>query len=404
MRVALVSTFYPNAAEPVRALFVRNLVAALGHHAQVIVVSPVPYAPPAAPLRRWRTLRGIPRCWHDDGREVLHPRYLVIPKCDWLSGLTYGAGILGTLRRLAKRQPVDILHAHCGFPDAVGVACAAARLGMPFAVTLHGSDINVYGQKPVIRDQLRWALERASVVIAVSKALCAKVRELAPAVSDRVVHIPCAGIDGGVFALRDRAAARRAVGMAGDGRIVLFAGRLVAIKAVDTLLEAWERLRVGGMTRAQDRLVIVGDGPERRRLETRAAAGAAAGTVQFLGEIAQERLACWLNAAALFCLPSRNEGTPNVVVEALASGCPVVASRVGGIPELIRDGDNGLLVEAQNVDLLAQALGAGLAREWDGARLADSVSGMSWDGLARRNLEALEDALIAQHGARSWAQ
>jgi glycosyltransferase involved in cell wall biosynthesis len=404
MRIAVISTFYPNAAEPLRAVFVRNLVGALGHHAQVAVVSPVPYAPPAIPVRRWRMLRAIPESAREEDREVLHPRYLVIPKCDWLSGLTYGAGIHGTLRTLAQRQPIDILHAHCGFPDAVGVACAAARLGLPFAVTLHGSDINVYGERPFIRSQMRWALRRAAVIIAVSKALCAKVVELVPAASERVVHIPCAGVDSRVFAVRDRAEARHAVGIEGDGRVVLFAGRLVTIKSVDTLLEAWERLRARGTVTQRDRLVIVGDGPERRRLEAWVAVAPLQGTVQFLGEIAQEQLACWLNAATAFCLPSRNEGTPNVVVEALASGCPVVASRVGGVPELIRDGDNGFLVEAGNAALLAESLGAALAKDWDAQRIADGTDGMSWDGLARRNLEALQVPLVGQQGVRLWAR
>src|SRR6185437_4719182 len=113
--------------------------------------------------------------------------------------------------------------------------------------------------------------------------------------SARVVHIPCAGVDSRVFAVRDPEAARRSLALDPGGRVV----------------------------------VIAGDGPERGALQARAAAGMEPENVRFLGEISQRDLALWLDAASAFCLPSRNEGTPNVVIEALASGRPVVASRVG---------------------------------------------------------------------------
>src|SRR5487761_255092 len=125
MHLAVVSTFYPNAAEPLRAVFVRNLTAALARHAELSIVSPVPYVPPLAAVARWRNLRSIPYRVSDGGREVLHPRFLVIPKCAAATGCSYFAGTFHTLRALASRRRIDLLHAHCAYPDAVGVALAA---------------------------------------------------------------------------------------------------------------------------------------------------------------------------------------------------------------------------------------------------------------------------------------
>jgi glycosyltransferase involved in cell wall biosynthesis len=393
MHVAVVSTFYPNAAEPVRAVFVRSLTAALSRHCMMIVVAPVPYAPPVRHNRRWLALRSIPKTASDGRVQVLHPRYVAIPKCDPLSGFTYFAGIAATLRRLCRDRQIDLLHVHCAFPDAVGVALAAAWLGIPFAVTTHGSDINVYAQEPLIRRQLTWALERAAVVIAVSEALQRKIRGLVPSLAERVVHIPCAGVDPRLFTPRDREGSRRSLGLAGDGRIVLFVGRLVAIKAVDVLLEAWRELCIQGKAGRRDRLVIIGEGPLRRSLEARAASGALHGAVRFMGDMPQEEIARWMNAANALCLPSRNEGTPAVMTEALASGCPVVASRVGGIPEVISSGRNGLLVEPGDSERLAEALSTALERHWNIGEIARSVSELTWDRLAERNLRVLRDVV-----------
>jgi glycosyltransferase involved in cell wall biosynthesis len=400
MHIAVVSTFYPNTADPVRAVFVRNLVAALERYAELTIVSPVPYAPPIRNKVRWRALRSIPRMEIDDGREVLHPRYVVVPRCDAINGFTYFAGTLRTLRVLMCRHRIDLLHAHCAFPDAVGVARLASWLKLPFVVTVHGSDINVYGERFLIRDQIKWALGRAAAVIAVSADLKDKVSRLVPLNSQRVVHIPCAGVDSRIFKVIDQKTARRSLGLDEDGRIVMFVGRLVPIKAVDVLLRAWRRLRLDGRVLRNDCLVIVGDGPERAALEAQSCNNELQDIVRFVGDFSQEKIAAWLGAASAFCLPSRNEGTPNVIIEALASGRPVVASRVGGVPEVVSEGVTGLLVESGNEALLAQALATALERQWDAEQIAASVANYTWDILGRRNIATLQ-AVLTEREARA---
>lgn len=391
MRVAVVSRFYPNAAEPLRTLFVRDLVQALARAARVAVVAPIPHAPGAGwTSTRWRALRAVPRRTQQGDLEIFHPRYLVIPKFPPLSGRTYFAAVLPTLRRLADAGGIDVLHAHCAYPDAVGVAHAASALGLPFVVTAHGSDINGAARLPFVRGQLVRAFRRAAAVIAVSAALGEKIRELVPEVADRVVHIPCAAADSGLFGVRDTHAARRRLGLEEDARVVLFVGRLVPIKGADSLLRAWQMLSARRGIGERDRLVIIGDGPERAGLEAFSRSHGLSGSVRFLGAMPQETIPGWMSAATLFCLSSLNEGTPNVVIEALASGRPVVATRVGGLPELVTEGESGLLVEPRNSGRLADALAAALDRHWDPQRIAASVAELTWDRLARRNLDVLE--------------
>jgi teichuronic acid biosynthesis glycosyltransferase TuaC len=393
MQVATVTTFFPNAADRHRTVFVENLVRAMRRRCQVDVISPVPFAPPIRAFPDWYRQSQIPRHETIDGIDVEHPRFLVMPKVELASGLTYALGILPALRRLCEGSREIVLHAHCAYPDGVGVAIAARRLKVPYAITAHGSDINVYAQRKTLRWQMRWALEGASAIIVVSQDLRAKVSAmLGPAAATApLFHIPCAGFDPTVFFPRDRPTLRQELGLPTDGRLVVFVGQLVPIKAVETLIEAWRLLQAEGRLGAHDRLILIGEGRCRADLTQQATAGGLGDRVTFAGALPQPTVARWIGAANLLCLPSRNEGTPNVIVEALASGVPVVASRVGGIPELITHERNGLLVPPGDAAALARALAVGLEQQWDAERIRQSVARWTWDTLAGETVERLRD-------------
>jgi teichuronic acid biosynthesis glycosyltransferase TuaC len=372
---------------PRRAVFVRNLAVALEKRVALTVVAPVPFAPPVPGVSRWRLLRSIESRAQDGPLTVYHPRFVAVPKLEALNGVSYGLGVLRLLRSLVRARGIELLHAHCAYPDAVGVATAATALRLPLVITAHGSDINVYAEKPTVRPQLRGALRRAAGVIAVSRAIEERIRALEPSLGSRVVCIPCAAVDPSVFRVRDQALARRHLGLEPAARIVVFAGELVPIKGVATLIEAWGLLEQSGQLAVTDRLIVIGDGPLKRALQSEAQAARVAHLVRFAGEVSQEELSTWLSAANIFCLPSRNEGTPNVVIEALACGRPVVASAVGGIPDLIRPAVNGLLVDPGDSQALARGLSGALARSWNSEQIALTVSGYTWEALAQRNAE-----------------
>jgi glycosyltransferase involved in cell wall biosynthesis len=136
----------------------------------------------------------------------------------------------------------------------------------------------------------------------------------------------------------------------------------------------------------------------RRELEHTSTQDAFKRTARFLGEIPQKAVADWLSAATLFCLPSRNEGTPNVIVETLASGRPAVASRVGGIPELINEGRNGFLATPEDPQSLAAALSRAFDHSWNAAEISAGVADYTWEALARRNHAVLEQAIARSAG------
>ena len=363
---------------------------------------PVPRRPQ---FGAWRDAAPVPAVETYGGRTLVHPRYLAVPGLHWLSGLTYGAGVWRTLRALKQRHGRFVLHAHCAYPDVVGAALAARWLGLPLVATAHGSDINLSARERLLRPQIRAALRCAQRVIAVSDPLARAVAALTGLPPPRIECIPCAGYSANVFHPRapaGLAALRRALGVDADTRLVLFVGHLVPVKGLDVLLRAWALLSSKRPDAARARLVLVGEGAERDALMRLAEREGVAAQVTFLGPRPQPVVADWLAAADLLCLPSHAEGSPNVVVEALASGTPVVASRVGGIPDLVQDGVNGLLVPAGDAAALAAALAAVLAGDWDAQRISASIAHLTWSAIGRRNRDVLEDvAMEAAHaGAR----
>ncbi|GAB4507873.1 MAG: glycosyltransferase family 4 protein [Sulfuricaulis sp.] len=389
MEILTVTTFYPNSADRYRAVFVRNLVSALRKLCRVSVVSPVPFVPPLRRVPGWYALSRIAPKETIDGMEILHPRFMVIPKLDWLSGVGYFLGVLRLLRRARKKGGGLLVHAHCAYPDGVGVALAARMLGLPYVITAHGSDVNLYSTRLGLRFQIRWAMRGARGVIAVSHDLQEKIRRLLNAEAPRIEHIPCAGYDPDLFFPQESRMVRKRLNV-GNGRLIVFIGTLAPIKGVDILIDAWSRLcRAGDVTEA-DQLVLIGEGKCREALERQAADAGIEHCTRFLGGIPQAQVSLWIAAADLLCLASHHEGTPNVIVEALACGVPVVASRVGGVPEIIFDEVNGKLVNPGDAGEFSQALRSALSRPWDRETVRRSVSHLTWESIAEKNLRFLQ--------------
>ena len=392
MRILVVTTFFPNSVNPHRAVFVKNLVNAMHKNAEMSVVAPVPYAPPFPKRARWMALRRIPLREKINEIDIEHPRFIVLPKIEWFTGASYFLGVVKMLSDKLRKLRPDVIHVHCGYPDSVGVALAARLLGIPYVVTLHGSDINVYATYRLLRPQIRWALKGASGVIAVSSVIAGRVQTLT---HDRVSHlvtIPCAGFDPRIFFERSLAESRLAVAVQASVRVIVFVGHLVPVKGIEFLIDAWALLlnRNAAMVA---RLIIIGEGSSRELLEQRANQLGAVANITFTGVLSQKEVSTWIAASDLLCLPSLNEGTPNVVVEALATGIPVVASRVGGIPALIKDGENGKLVPSCDVLALADAIEEVLSRQWSRSAIRSSVAHLTWDALAEKNIIFIESVI-----------
>jgi starch synthase len=287
-------------------------------------------------------------------------------------GIAYGHGILGNLRRrpwLGALVPMllasfvhaardaareaDVVHAHW-----LPVGWVAVRTGRPFVLTLHGSDVALAERLPQLA---RTVLRRASVVVGVSSA----VAEAAERFGGREARVIPNGVD-----LPDE------VGEEAEPPEVLYAGRLAKEKGIPELLQATRGLR----------LVVAGDGPLRRRVPAAQ------------GFVPRAELGRLYRRAAVVACPSRREGFGVTCLEAMAHGRPVVASAVGGLRDLVVDGETGLLVAPRDPPALRRALERLLAdrdlrRRLGSAGRERARSEFSWERVTRLTLAAYADAL-----------
>jgi glycosyltransferase involved in cell wall biosynthesis len=372
LSVLILSNLFPSNADPSYAPFNRTQFGILGRHANVEVFGVVP----------WRIARTRPgrvvRRERIDGLDVLHPRLFAIPGLPSLNAALY-AGSVGAELALARKR-YDVILASYAYPDGCAAVMIGRAFGLPVVVKCHGSDLNRVPNDRAARLQIEGLLPRAERVVCVSKGLAARAVELG--VDERRIDLVYNGVDRGLFRPRDRAEVRRKLGRPIDRKLVLFVGHLADHKGALDLLAAAEHL-----DRAVD-VVFAGDGPMRQVIARSHRALA-------IGHQSREGVSDWLAACDLLCLPSWDEGMPNVVREAHASGRPVVATNVGGIPEAVHHPELGVLVDPRQPRALAEALSTQLARASDASRIVDLAGIPSWDESAMALLRSLERAVAS---------
>jgi glycosyltransferase involved in cell wall biosynthesis len=265
----------------------------------------------------------------------------------------------------------------------------AKALGVPAVVKLHGSDIDVLAERPIIRRYLRTTFRHAAAVVAVSRPLA----EQAEALGAKRVFTVRNGVDKSTFGPRDRHAARAELGLPQYGRILVYVGRLSQEKGCLDLIEAFREVAARV---ADAHLYFVGDGPDRAPCEV----DALGLPISFVGQLPLGEVARWVAASDAVTLPSWHEGTPNVIIEALSSGRRVVATRVGGIPELVTSDALGELVERQSPVELARALERALSCQYDPEHVARCFVPATWAESAATLFQVLRTA--ASSAPHEW--
>lgn len=324
--------------------------------------------------------RSVPSRRWDEDLEIFHPRWLYPPGAGALSTLFLSASLLPRIWRLQRHYRFELIDAHFGHPTAAAAALMSAAFGQPFVVTLRGDETR-HATYSLRRFWMSWALRRACRVITVSERL----RQFAIGLGvppDRVCTIPN-GIDPRIYYPRDRPAARAKHGIPPDQPMLLSAGYLIERKGHHRAIAALAALRRNGIPAGL--WIVGGAGREGRyegRLRDLARELAVEEHVHFAGSVPQDTVAEYMSAADVFCLASSREGWPNVVHEALGCGTPVVASDVGGTPDLIPSAEYGTVVPIGDQAALESALQQALSRGWNRAAIAAWAQSRSWDQVA----------------------
>lgn len=385
IRTLLFSTLYPSRVRPGHGIFVETRLRELLRTGEVEtkVIAPVPWFPSTHP--RWgdyAKMAATPERENRNGIDVLHPRYLVVPKVGMaVAPLLLAAASIGPLRRLvAEGWDFDLIDAHYFYPDGVAAAMLARYFGKRVVVTARGSDINLISQFAIPRNLMQWTARNADASIGVCKALADQIR---PWTAPERVHVVRNGVDLRRFRQMSREDARRTLKIAGSP-LLLSVGHLVENKGhalvIDALAEVAKRF-------PDARLVVVGRGPEYDRLRERAASRGCADRVVLAGGADPAAMIDWYNAADILVLASASEGWANVLLEALACGTPVVATRVGGSPEVLLDERVGRLVDNRDGPSIADSVLRLLSSYPDRDSVRRYAEGFSWEETSRAQVE-----------------
>lgn len=385
-RLAVVTQYFPTSLQPWAGHSAYQTLRFLAKRFDLKVFYPeVTYPRLLTPKTGVRT--GMDRSWAPEGVAVEYLPYGALPVVSrTLNGFMAGRALLPAVRRFGP----DAILNYVVYPDGMAAVRIGRALGVPVGVTAIGSDLNRISDA-VCGVWTRQVLRRARAVMTVSGDLRRTAVGMGadPLRSVTIVN----GCDTAVFRPGDREAARRELGIEVDEPVVVYVGRMDVRKGLRELVEAAAMARAGGGAAEGMRCYLVGDGPDRGVVEAAIAAAGAGAWMRVMPAVRTEGVARWMAAADLLTLPSYKEGCPNVVLEALAAGRPVVATRVGGIPEIL-DERSGRLVPAMEAGALATALVEVLGQRWDAEEIA-AQHNRSWSEVADE-VERVVRGMIAE--------
>lgn len=394
IRLLTFSTLYPSSVRPGHGIFVETRLRELIRSGKVEarVVSPVPWFFSENPkYGEYALMAKTPLAEHRNGIDVQHPRYALPPKVGMnVAPFLLALGAAPTISRMLKEgYDFDLIDAHYYYPDGVAAALLAKWFGKPYVVTARGTDLNFIPQYPLPRRMIHWAARHAQASIGVCTALVDVLRDWG--LDPDHLHVMRNGVDLVRFQPQPQAAMRHQLGI--DGTPVLISvGYLIERKGHNIAIDALAKLLP---THPDAQLLIVGDGPERKALEQQVSNLSLTGKVRFTGAIPNTELAKWYSAADALLLCSSREGWANVLLEAMACGTPVVATRIWGTPEVVSNRTAGRLMASRDASALVDSLHDLLANPPSRDEVRQHAECFSWDDTTQAQLKLFSSIVNA---------
>jgi glycosyltransferase involved in cell wall biosynthesis len=383
MKILTFSTLYPHAARPSHGIFVETRLRHLLASGEVEsrVVAPVPWFPSDdARFGEYAIHARAPREEQRHGIQVLHPRYPLLPKVGMtVSPFLLARAVRPLIERMLRSYPFDLIDAHYFYPDGVAAAMIGRQLGKPVVITARGTDVNLIPRYRLPRAMIRWAARRAAGMITVARALKDDLVRIG--VPEERIEVLRNGVDLQLFRPVEREAARARLGI--SRTTLLSVGHLIPRKAHDLVIRALGSLP--GMD-----LVVIGDGPERDALAALARESRVDDRVRFVGSVPQEELRNYYGAVDALVLASSREGWANVLLESMACGTPVVASRAGGSPEVVSAPEAGVLMAERTPEAVVEGVRRLFASRPDREATRSYAEQFSWEETTRGQLRLFE--------------
>lgn len=376
LNVLTLSTLYPNSAQPNFGGFVERQTARLAARSDVDLRVVAPVGRFMLPLGPYAAERGIPARDMRSHVPVSYPRFPLFPAIGWRMNPAFveraARGVIDALAADGFRP--DVIDCEFFWPDGPAAVRLGADKGIPVSIKARGSDVRLWGKRPAARRMMVDAARRAEGLLAVSDSLKAEMVAIGMPADKIIVHRT--GIELVTFNPENRTGAKARLGI--DGTVLLAVGNLVPLKRQHLIVEAAALLPA--VT-----LFIAGDGPERPRLQSLIAVRGLSDRVRLLGNVPHAEMPMLMAAADVFVHAASSEGLANVWVEALASGTPVVSTRVGGAAEVVDRPAAGRLIDNPTATDLARAISAVLADPPSPEAVRESALRFDWN----RNTETL---------------
>lgn len=409
MRILAVSYLFPNRVYPNHGIFVLKRLKAVQKYCEVKVINPIPWFPFSSKFKRYANYHRIPKQDVLEGIEVFHPRFFIIPRyLKSLDFFTFAASVLPLALYLKKAYPYDIIDVHWTYPDLLSGRILASLTRKPQMVTVRGKEaLNLFLKETKHSEFLPYAPEASLRSLLVKRllvrsdqvvTLSQELRELCVSFGadpQKVKKIPN-GVDTSVFLLQSKQSCRSKLGIPFSQTMIVSVGSLIYGKGFDRIINAFPKLQK--IYNDLSLYILGSEGPAgffKDKLIQMVSKYELKNHVHFVGEVENHNLPLWYNAADVFCLASRSEGSPNVLMEALTCGCPCVATDVGSVREIMDEGRMGVIIK-NNEESLYSGLWHALSTVYDRKNIADAMRQYSWDWCAQKVIEVYRKQIFSR--------
>lgn len=343
IKTLLFSTLFPNDEQPNHGVFVENRLRHLlrSRCVHTKVLAPVPWFPfKSRKFGKYAKFSRVKYRENRGGVDVLHPRYFLIPKYGMNSAPNaIYKSTLPYIEALIKGGfDFDLIDAHYFYPDGIAAVMLAEKLKKPVVITARGSDINLLARYEKPRSKIIWAANKANALVTVCQSL--KTSLVSLGIDSQKINVLRNGVDLDKFSLPiNRNTLRKELNL--EGKVLLSVGNLIELKGHYLIINAMKKL-------PEFKLLIIGGGEDRLELEQLINSSGLNDRVTMVGTVDHFKLKGYYGAVDALVLASSREGWPNVLLEAMACGCPVLATNVGGVPEIVKSKHAGLLIQERS--------------------------------------------------------
>jgi glycosyltransferase involved in cell wall biosynthesis len=365
-KILFFSNLFPLPWEPTRGQFNLQQTSHMEESAYISYLIPVP-------IFTWLKQVVLGRKYYDKKNYCLFPFFYIPGVGRSLHPLFMLLSIIVSVKPLFWFAKHKYVLASWAYPEGVTAVILKRIFGFQLTIDCLGSDVNVHSLCPKRKKQLTFAFNRATTVATKSKALAEKVLEISPQANVQTIYN---GVNFEKFNVAKKPDTNK--------YNLLFIGNLIKTKGVFELLIAAKKLSDENV---DFELSIIGKGPEESHLASYIADNNLSDSIKLIGGVPHELLDQWFSKSHALVLPSYREGVPNVIMEALATGTPVVATSVGGIPEVIKNEINGILLEDYQPNTIYQGIRSLMKEAWSSDDILKSVESYTWENTSEQFLD-----------------